>query len=147
MRLTSLACCLFNADMRGQDDTYFYMLRYIELRALRIQKLLLSSSCIHISDQLMKVWLSRLRRNARLPVGAGEPKDEKEDEPAKGSDWVTMEAKPREAVALVQPRAAPKHYNAVEQVCFCPPSATAMQFSCFGLASTCFSTLYGAQVH
>ena len=51
-------------------------------------------------------------------MGAGEPKDEKEEEPAKGSDWVTMEAKPREVVALVQPRAAPKHYNAIEQVSF-----------------------------
>ncbi|KAK9840665.1 hypothetical protein WJX81_008358 [Elliptochloris bilobata] len=44
-----------------------------------------------------------------------EPKDGKEEEPAKGSGWVTMEAQPRVTAAPVQPRAAPKHYNAIEQ--------------------------------
>ena len=78
-------------------------------------------------------------------MGAGEPKDEKEDEPAKGSDWVTMEAKPREAVALVQPRTAPKHYNAVEQACFCPSSAGATQLCAQGLPATC--VMHADHVH
>ena len=74
---------------------------------------------------------------------AGEPKDDtKEEAPVTGSGWVTMEKEqPRAAAAPMQPRAAPKHFNAVEQawLCLCPCNTAVCSTTSFS-QTRCFSS-------
>ena len=54
-----------------------------------------------------------------------------------GSGWVTMEKEqPRAAAAPMQPRAAPKHFNAVEQA-----------WPCYSAPVTLRSAYYNFQPH